>query len=257
MITPRRRLPERTDNSEMRISSVALATFVLAGCATQPMSPPGEAAPHSASAALGWHDLALPGKASTLYSFTTEQGRPVVLAESLGSASMLRRTVRVEPASLGRVKFSWRVPSLIETADLTDRDASDSPVRLILAFDGDHARLTLRNRLMFDLAHAVTGEAPPYATLMYVWDNKAPMESVIHSGRTDRIRKIVLESGKSNLGGWRHYERDIAEDYRKTFGEDPGPLIAVGLMTDSDNTRSRAKAWYGEVHLLTQDGRRL
>lgn len=168
---------------------------------------------------------------------------------------MLRRTVRVEPDSLGAVQFSWRVGELIESADLTDRHADDSPVRLILAFDGDHGRLSLRNRLMFDLAHAVSGEAPPYATLMYVWDNKVPTESIIHSERTDRIRNIVLESGTGNLGVWRYYERDIIADFRRTFGEDPGPLIAVGLMTDSDNTRLNASAWYGEVRLVGRDGR--
>lgn len=240
----------------MRTLWVASVFVVLAGCAASG----GPAPPHSnPSLSIGpaqaWHDLPLPGKRRTRYTSLVEQGQPVVLAESHASASMLRRTVRVEPGSLGQVKFSWRVPSLIESADLTDRDTSDSPVRLILAFDGDHARLTLRNRLMFDLAHAVTGEAPPFATLMYVWDNKAPLESVIHSGRTDRIRKIVLESGQGNLGDWRRYDRDVAADFRRSFGEDPGALIAVGLMTDSDNTQSSTKAWYGEVRLVAPDGR--
>ena len=240
----------------MRTLWFAPLIVVLAGCvAGWGPAPPDSNVGSSIGLAHGWHDLPLPGKQRTRYTSLIEQGKRVVLAESHASASMLRRSVRVEPGSLGRVKFSWRVPNLIESADLADRDASDSPVRLILAFDGDHARLTLRNRLMFDLAFAVTGEAPPFATLMYVWDNKAPLESVIHSGRTDRIRKIVLESGQGNLGDWRHYERDVAADFRKTFGEDPGALIAVGLMTDSDNTQSSAKAWYGEVRLVAPDGR--
>jgi Protein of unknown function (DUF3047) len=220
----------------------------VAGCASTPEPPARAVLPD-------WHELALPGKQRTLYTGVLEQGRTVVRAESKASASMLRRWVRVEPASLGTIRFSWRVPALIGAADLTDRHASDSPVRLILAFDGDHARLPARNRLQFELAQAVSGEAPPYATLMYVWDNKAPAESVIHSGRTDRIRKIVLESGSAKLGTWCHYERDVAADFRRSFGEDPGALIAVGLMTDSDNTKSSARAWYGEVRFIAPDGR--
>lgn len=200
----------------MRTLWIASVFVVLAGCAASwGPAPPNPNSTSSVGPASAWHDLPLPGKQRTRYTNLIEHGLPVVLAESHASASMLRRTVRVEPGSLGQVKFSWRVPSLIESADLTDRDASDSPVRLILAFDGDHARLTLRNRLMFDLAHAVTGEAPPFATLMYVWDNKAPLESVIHSGRTDRIRKIVLESGQGNLGDWRRYERNVAADFEE------------------------------------------
>lgn len=227
---------------------------VLAGCAATPGPRDGVGVPPH-GAGEPWHNLAIPGKARTGYSHLTEDGRNIVLAESVGSASMFRRHVRVEPRSLGAVRFSWRVPNLIQSADLTDSEASDSPARLILAFDGDHTGLSLRNRMLFDLAQAVSGEQPPYATLMYVWDNKVPVETVIHSGRTDRIRKIVIESGGKNVGTWRHYERDIAADFRLAFGENPGPLIAVGFMTDSDNTRSRAKAWYGDVRIIASDGR--
>lgn len=241
----------------MRVVSLFFSLSLLtSGCSIQPALPDlangvGRAEPPR----ITWHDVHLPGKARTRYTHTSEDGRQVVYAESESSASMLRRKVRVEPSDLGSVKFSWQVKQLIEAADLTDRDADDSPVRLILAFDGDHRRLSLRNRVMFELAHAVTGESPPFATLMYVWDNKAPIESVIHNPRTDRIRKIVLETGPRHVATWREYERDIAADFQKAFGEAPGPLIAVGLMTDSDNTRSAAKAWYGEVRIIANDGR--
>ncbi len=225
---------------------VLLCTSLLAGCA----------APPSAHQNLSeWMEYALPGKRSTRYTPLVMDGKPVVHAASDSAASVFRRKLRMEPSELGKVRFSWRVADLIAAADLNDRDSADSPVRLILAFDGDHSRLSLRNRMSFDLAHAVTGETPPFATLMYVWDNKAPPESVIHSGRTDRIRKIVLESGRGRLGKWVHYERDIAADFRRTFGEEPGALVSVGLMTDADNTRTSAEAWYGEVLLEGRDGR--
>jgi Protein of unknown function (DUF3047) len=223
----------------------------VAGCASTPPAPTASGHQHLAE----WMEYALPGKRTTRYTPLVLDGRPVVHATSEAAASVFRRRVRLEPAELGKVRFSWRVAELIMAADLTDRDSADSPVRLILAFDGDHSRLSLRNRMSFDLAQAVSGEIPPFATLMYVWDNKAEPESVIFGGRTDRVRKIVLESGSSRLGTWRHYERDIAADFRKTFGEEPGALVSVGLMTDADNTRSRAEAWYGEVRLEGRDGR--
>ena len=67
--------------------------------------------------------------------------------------------------------------------------------------------------------------------------------------RTERIRKLVLESGPKQLNHWLDYERDIRADYLKVFGEEPGRLIAVGIMTDTDNTKSSAQAWYGPVVL--------
>jgi hypothetical protein len=224
----------------------ATLELLLSGCATGSATAPSAASTSPA----GWTEWKLPGKRSTDYTASQQAGRDCIRADSQASASMLRRGLRVEPGQLGKVRFTWRVNDLIANADLTDRDAEDSPVRVVLAFDGDHARLTARNRMMFDLAHAVTGETPPYATLMYVWDNHAPLETVIHGGRTDRIRKFVVETGPSQLGVWREHERDIAADFRKAFGEEPGPLIGIALMTDSDNTGSSAQAHYCDIQLV-------
>jgi hypothetical protein len=226
----------------------------LVGCAGAPQQAGGEAATR-ADPLQGWREFAFPGKRSTRYTGATEDGRRIVRAEADSAASMLRRRVHIEPRDLGQVHFSWQVVTPIPGADLGDANAADSPVRLVLAFDGDHARLSPRNRMVFDLANVLTGESPPYATLMYVWDNKAPVGSVLFSHRTDRVRKIVLESGAEQRGRWLHYKRDVAADFRKAFGEDAGALIGVGIMTDSDNTRSHAAGNYGEVRFLTQDGR--
>ncbi len=103
--------------------------------------------------------------------------------------------------------------------------------------------------MLSELAHLMTGEPMPYATLMYVWCPTRPAGSVIHNPRTDRIRKLVVESGGSRLNQWLDYERDIRADFRAVFGEDPGRLIGMAIMTDSDNTASSARAWYGAIRL--------
>jgi hypothetical protein len=109
--------------------------------------------------------------------------------------------------------------------------------------------------MLSELSHALTGEPMPYATLMYVWSNTRPVGSVIKSGRTDRIRKLVVESGRNNLNAWLDYERDIAADFEQAFGERPGALVGIGVMTDSDNTRTTAQAWYGAVTLAAASTR--
>jgi len=161
--------------------------------------------------------------------------------------SMLRRSVRIEPAALGSVRFSWRVPELIAGSDLGLREADDSPVRIVLVFEGDRSRFSPRDQMLSELARAVTGEELPYATLMYVWCNRREPGTVITSSRTGRIRKLVVESGATSLDRWLDYERDIRADYLKAFGEPPGALVGIGLMSDSDNTRSTTNAWYGPL----------
>jgi hypothetical protein len=204
-----------------------------------------------------WEPQNLPGKAATTYEQVQVHGRLCLHAQAHSSASMLRRKVVIDPIELGNVKFSWHVPALIAAADLTRREGEDAPVRVVLAFDGDHDRLDFRTRAMFDLGEVLTGERPPYATLMYVWENRQPRESLIINPRTDRIRKIVVESGGANLGRWLSYERDVVADYRRAFGEAPGRLIGIAVMTDSDNTASSTEAHYGDLTLLSAIGKPL
>ena len=104
--------------------------------------------------------------------------------------------------------------------------------------------------MLSELSHALSGKPMPYATLMYVWCNQRPVNSVIHNPRTDRIRKMVVESGPQRVNQWISYERNIRADYEKAFGEPPGALIGIAIMTDTDNTRSHAQAWYGPISLL-------
>jgi hypothetical protein len=141
------------------------------------------------------------------------------------------------------------VQDLVAGGSVADAAREDAPARVMFAFGGDTARLPMRTRALFELAEALTGEKPPYATLMYVWDAQAPVGSVIVNPRSDRIRKIVVDSGPGELRRWRQHRRDLAADFRLAFGEEPGALTSIAVMTDSDNTRGSATSWYGPVDL--------
>jgi hypothetical protein len=229
-----------------------MAMLVLGACrSTAELKP---RASDQASAA-DWETTPLPTKRPTRYTPQVIDGRPVIQADAEIAVSLYRRRVHIAPGELGRLSFSWMVPELMAPADLSRSEAEDAPVRVVLAFDGDRSKLSYKDRLLSDLLEAVMGEEPPYATLMYVWDNRAPLESVIIARRTDRIRKIVVDSGPTQTAIWRLHERDIASDYKRAFAEDPGALISIALMTDSDNTRSTTRAYYGEVRLVGANGR--
>ena len=218
-----------------------LAALFTFGACTTPGVPRGTAG--------DWHAVSLPGKDNTRYEREHKDGRAAWCATSERSASMWRRQVDVAPARIGVVSFSWWVQDLIADASVAEAHLEDAPARVLFAFDGNVSALPARTRLLFDLAEALSGERPPYATLMYVWDAKAPVGTVIINPRSDRIRKIVVDSGAVQLRRWRDHRRDLAADYRLAFGEAPGPLTAIAIMTDSDNTQSRAKSWYGAVDL--------
>jgi Protein of unknown function (DUF3047) len=241
-----------------------LAAMVLVGCASTPPTPeptaqstapasPTTEAPQAKSQKLAWtpgqswHTYLLPSKKPTTFSKVQMDGRDAVLAVADSSASLLRQQVRIPANELNQVKFSWKVPQLIEAADFSLRDGDDSPVRIVLTFEGNRSNWSTKNAMLSELSQLITGEELPYATLMYVWCNKRAPGSIIHNPRTDRIRKMVVESGTKNLNQWLDYERNIAADFEKAFGEKPGALVGMALMTDSDNTRSQTRAYYGPI----------
>lgn len=235
-----------------------LFSVLLAGCAVwkpgESENPPPQVLRQlplqfSAQDKSQWQAMRLPGKLLTAYRVVPQGPRDALLAEAASSASMLRQAVHIPPDQLGALQFDWRVDQLIPGADMRQRDAEDSPVRLILVFEGDRQRFSDKNKMLSELTLSLTGEPLPYATLMYVWCNDCPTESVIVNPRTDRIRKLAVESGAERVGQWLNYRRDIRADFKKAFGEEPGALLGLAIMSDTDNTRSTTRAWYGTIRL--------
>jgi len=57
----------------------------------------------------------------------------------------------------------------------------------------------------------------------------------------------VVASGKGGLGTWQSVRRDVAADYRRAYGADPGPVLGVAVMTDTDNTGEKAVGEYADI----------
>lgn len=242
-----------------RVAGCFCWLIVLSGCASLgvPDKPPAAAVltlekgplHFSPKDKVKWEAVTLPGKVRTAFSLEKHGQREALSAHAQSSASYLRQRVHIPPDQLGRLQFDWQVDNLMAQADMAEADREDSPVRLILAFEGDRSRFSAKNAMLSDLTEALTGEPLPYATLMYVWANHRPVGAVIVNPRTDRVRKLVVESGAQRLKQWLSYQRDVRADFEKAFGEAPGALLGIAIMTDSDNTRSQVRAWYGDIRL--------
>jgi hypothetical protein len=245
----------------MRRWFAALAAALVAACAIEPAPPPAEipllavgkfsAAKPGDVLPSGWRVWQLSNlKRPTQYRLVDHDGRTVVFARARGAASGLVLPVSVDLREYPILQWRWNVPALIAGADNTQRHTEDSPVRIVLAFDGDKARLPLEERLFADQFRAFTQQEFPYALLMYIWENRAPVGTVIENLHTSRIRMIVADSGAANLRQWREQRRNVYEDYKRAFGEEPPRVRSVGIMTDSDNTGADVEAYYGDIAFL-------
>lgn len=194
-----------------------------------------------------WTHQQLPARTATRYRPTWHEGRPALHAMSMRGDSFIRLPVRAEGPQVGQLRFSWFVNELNPAAELGSSALDDAVVRVILQFDGDKTPFSARDHRLSDLVQLATGEPLPHATLMYVWDHRHPVGTLLRHPRTDRVRMLVVASGETGLGRWVDIERDIAADYVQAFGEPPVRLIGLALMTDANNTAQRSEAWYGPL----------
>jgi len=147
------------------------------------------------------------------------------------------------------LRWGWKGERLPPGADTTQRATDDAIARIYVTFRHPPERLTAAQRAIDEMMRTRYGDAPPHATLLYVWDNRAAAGTSKRNAYTDRVHNFVVESGSARHSQWLAYERDIAADYRTAFGEAPPPVIGVALMTDADNTVTSAVAYYGDISL--------
>jgi hypothetical protein len=196
----------------------------------------------------GWEPFTFKGiDRHTDYRLVEEDGKVVVKATSQASASGLMRKITIDPREHPIVQWRWKAANVLEKADIHRKEGDDYPARIYIAFEYDPAKLNIPERIKYGIARALHGEHPPHGVINYLWASKAPMGLVAPNAYTDRAMMIVVQSGAENLNAWVEEERNIYEDYKKAFNEEPPMISGVAIMTDTDNTGESATAYYGDI----------
>ena len=215
----------------------------------------GPLAPFSSGPLLlppeGWTPWVLHAtKRPTRYRTVQLGGERVLEASADNSASGLIHALGVDPALRPVLSWRWRVDAALVDADVGERHADDAPVRIVLGFDGDKSTLPLKEQMFFERVKLLSGQDLPYATLMYVWDGGRAIDSVAVNANTSRVRKIIVDGDQAGLRTWRAHRRDIVADFERAYGKAPGRLVAIAVMTDTDNTKQKVRSWYGDIQLV-------
>jgi DUF3047 family protein len=177
----------------------------------------------------GWEPQIFKGKGETAYSLVKDNGRTVLMAHSSHAASGLVRKVDLDPKEYPLLRWSWKVEHTLKREDVTKKSGDDYAARVYVVFP----------RVLFWQTRAIN----------YIWSARMPRGSSAPSPYTANAVVVAVESGDEKAGRWAAEERNIYEDYRKYFGEDPPKLRAVAIMTDTDDTGDEVTAWYGDILL--------
>lgn len=189
-------------------------------------------------------------KKPTRYSLVLDADKTVLRADADASMASVMHPLHFDPRDHPVLEWRWKIAHLLRKSNIATKSGDDFPARFYVLFDYDIARLPFATRAKIRIARALFGEDIPLAALCYVWDGKSVKEVSAWSPYTDRVRVIVAESGEAHLNQWVTVRRNIVDDFRAAFGEDPPSVTGVAVATDTDNTGESVTAFYGDIRFL-------
>ena len=185
----------------------------------------------------------------TTYELVKDGEAVVVKAVSQASASGLTKEVKIDPKEYPIVQWRWKVENVLKHSDVGRKDGDDYPARLYITFAYDSDKVSFSRKLKFKAGQVIFGDIP-IGALNYIWDSKTPVGTIVENAYTDFAQMIVVESGAEKVGTWVEESRNIYEDYKKAFGEEPSMINGVAIMSDTDNTEESAVAYYGDIQFV-------
>jgi len=177
----------------------------------------------------GWtHYETLGGRPAYDFTVVDSDGRRALLLKSHNDHSTIARELHVDLRATPVLEWSWKVIKLPAGADIRAKETSDLTAHVFVIWPRFPAML--RSRL-----------------IGYVWDAAAPAQTVEKSRKTGTVHFFVLRSGPGELGQWLTERRNVVEDYRRIFGEEPEEPRALALSIDTNDTHSEAEALIGRI----------
>lgn len=175
-------------------------------------------------------------------------GAPIIVASSDNSISTVSTALTADPKIFQFIEWEWKIESVLPSGDMTEKDGDDFAARVYVTFDYDPSNLGFGARMKYRLYKTFTSFEIPLRSLNYVWGNEP--DEVGATGPnpfSDWVQYVVVKSGNNEAGEWHTEKRNILEDYRMVYDEEPPSISGITIMTDSDNTGESTKAYFGPI----------
>lgn len=169
-------------------------------------------------------------KGSTSYQVVELDGMKVLQAVSLMSASGLYKTYHINLKETPYLNWRWRIENRIDSGDETTKSGDDYAARVYLIIDGGWRFWNTR-------------------ALSYVWANAVVKGSTWNNAFAGKsVKMFALRSADDTTKKWYAEKRNVYEDLKRVFGEEISTIDAVAIMTDTDNSKSKARTYYTDIY---------
>jgi len=170
----------------------------------------------------GWQLKEKSGKADL--AVVKDEGTSAVRLRSAATSFSLQKEVHVDLKRFPVLTWKWKVTKLPEGGDFRKSDADDQAAQLFLAFSKTRA-------------------------IVYIWDTSAPQGTMGSAAAPFfmSIKAVVVRSGRTGTGAWITETRNVYDDYRRLFHEEPGEINGVRLQINSQYTGTSAESFFADV----------
>lgn len=149
--------------------------------------------------------------------------------KSSNNSSAIYKDLELDLKEFPVINWRWKVAQLPRGADVRKRSRDDQAAQVYVVFP----------RFPEPINSRLVG---------YIWDTSAPAGQSFQSTKSKNTKYIVIRSGQAGLGEWFQEKRNIYDDFRMFFKEEPPKAVRVSIMIDSDDTGSAAESFVGDIY---------
>lgn len=169
---------------------------------------------------------------SPAYDFvvTDDGGKKVLHLKSKDEGSTISREVKgkVDLKETPVLEWSWKMVTLPKGGNSCVKAADDQAGQVFVMWP----------RFPEQVRSRIIG---------YVWDTTQPAGKVCKSEKSGMVTYVVVRSGPADVGKWFTERRNVAQDFKRIYGEEPEGPGVVSISIDSNDTRSTSEAFVGGI----------
>ena len=175
----------------------------------------------------GWEEKSFQGHSH--YSLIQSNNITVLKAQTSTAASGMFKEIDIDLNKTPFINWSWKIDNIYQGNNELSKEGDDYPARLYVVISGG---------FFFWRTQAIN----------YVWSSNQPIGSTWDNAYTSNAKMIAIRSGNEETGHWLTEKRNIRKDLKQLFGKEITKIHAVAIMSDSDNTKQSAVAYYGDIY---------